>query len=155
MDARTDLFSLGVVLYELATGQLPFDGETPSDVLAAILKSEPADTDGLPVARCLSAYCCAGVTQRTQCALPVGGGNVARPARVAAASELATPTPRPHPLLPPTRALPVRTQSSAEYLVNEIKRHKLGVSAVLLALLLNVALVYLFVVRTTSPCQRR
>ena len=41
VDARTDIWSLGVVLYEMLTRGTPFAGETPSDVIAAILKSEP------------------------------------------------------------------------------------------------------------------
>jgi eukaryotic-like serine/threonine-protein kinase len=41
VDARSDLFSLGVVLYEMIGGRLPFTGPTPSDVLAAVLHHEP------------------------------------------------------------------------------------------------------------------
>jgi non-specific serine/threonine protein kinase len=40
-DARTDLFSLGTVLYQAASGALPFQGDTSADVLAAILNNEP------------------------------------------------------------------------------------------------------------------
>jgi eukaryotic-like serine/threonine-protein kinase len=41
VDARTDIFSLGVVLYEMISGRAPFQGATTSDVIAAILTEEP------------------------------------------------------------------------------------------------------------------
>ena len=41
VDHRTDIFSLGVTLYEMLAGSRPFEGATASDVMAAVLINEP------------------------------------------------------------------------------------------------------------------
>ena len=46
-DHRSDIFSLGCILYELLTGRQAFEGETASEILASVLKSEP-DLSRLP-----------------------------------------------------------------------------------------------------------
>jgi len=64
VDARSDVFSLGIILYELATGVRPFAGDTPMSVMSAIMKDTPKSVTevrpGLPrelskiVNRCLA-----------------------------------------------------------------------------------------------------
>jgi serine/threonine protein kinase/Tfp pilus assembly protein PilF len=46
-DARTDLFSLGTVIYQMATGKAPFQGETTAVVFEAILNRDPAPVNEL------------------------------------------------------------------------------------------------------------
>lgn len=77
VDARSDIFSLGILFYEMLTGFPPFTGETPAEVLSSIIKdAAPAVSElrgGTPrelsrlVARCLSK----DPSRRTQNALDI------------------------------------------------------------------------------------
>jgi serine/threonine protein kinase len=42
VDSRSDIFSFGAVLYEMINGRAPFTGDTPKDLIAAIMKEKPA-----------------------------------------------------------------------------------------------------------------
>jgi len=58
-DARSDIFSFGVVLYELLSGRQAFSGNSAIEIMAAIMRDEPAPLDAPPelgriVARCLA-----------------------------------------------------------------------------------------------------
>ncbi|HSE38326.1 MAG TPA: protein kinase [Blastocatellia bacterium] len=47
VDGRSDIFSLGVTIYQMITGRLPFEGDSNGDVLVAILEAEPTPLSAL------------------------------------------------------------------------------------------------------------
>ena len=68
VDRRTDVFSLGVILYELLTGQRPFQGETAHELFEQILNAEPlapSQFDGLIPAE-IERICLKSIEKRAQ-----------------------------------------------------------------------------------------
>ena len=65
MDKRADIWAFGCVLYELLTGKQAFQGETVTEILAAVLKGEP-DWQAAPgdYSTKHSSYCCGAACRR-------------------------------------------------------------------------------------------
>src|SRR5215469_5808446 len=169
VDARSDIFSLGVVIYEMVAGCQPFEGPTFSDVIAAILTQQPPLLDQyLPNAphelqRIASKALAKSRDDRYQSAqdmvadlkrlrreldintsasgaTAVAGGSTAAGISRASGDRFVDET---IPTRRITTADHTRPLTSAEYLINGIKRHETGAGAVLLALLVAVAGVFL------------
>lgn len=96
LDPRTDLFSLGVVLYEMATGRLPFRGDTITETITKIVRDEPERPMGVSpelaeiIRRCLEkdrerrfsrAEDLAGALERQQAIAPTAPYTRQSPAR--------------------------------------------------------------------------
>ncbi len=146
-DARADLFSLGVVLYEMLAGRPPFAGVNAIDVMAAILDREPPPLDQQVPAelqRIVSKALRKDREQRYQTSkdLLLDLRDCREELAFAAKLERAGQAEKKEAVTEPAAAVPtnetaaVNTTSSASIILSEIKRHKRGVTAALAVLVL-------------------
>jgi serine/threonine protein kinase len=160
LDARTDIFSFGVVLHEIIAGRPPFRGASPSDVIASILTREPepllrvAPDAPHELERIVSKALekdreeryqvikellldlkklkrrLEFEAERVRTAEPLSNQSTAEAVGASTAGKLAAET---------VEAGAIRTNSSAEYLVGELKRHKWVAVLITAALAIAIA----------------
>lgn len=176
VDARTDIFSLGVVIYEMVAGKRPYDGETATDVIAAILDRNPPPlahyTSGVPealewiVLKALRK----NREERYQTARGLLNDLRALKQRVEFEFELersVSPGPMAtvrvaHSAVATVKDLAAQsdeiaaapTLSSAEYIVTEFKRHKRAVGIIIIAFVLAVAAAWFYIHRPQVLSER-
>ncbi|MBL8823685.1 MAG: serine/threonine protein kinase [Planctomycetia bacterium] len=138
VDARSDLFSLGIVLYRLCTGKLPFPGETVADVISKLATQDaPTVKEVSPHTPTKLSRLIERMMKKDPKDRPPDAMNVARLLEIIEAEEQASPTPAPKPikeeLSSPTVVLP--------QLVNPLKPWL--IASVVLNVVLLMALVFM------------
>ena len=162
IDARSDIFSFGVVLYEMLSGKQPFEGENALDVIGSILNKEPVPIQQLlpevsqEIGRIISKTLKKDREERYQTAkdLLIDLKDVKqdleiqnKPERTVAPNREESKT----QIFNATTSDAAHTTSSAEYVVSEIKSHKSSFTIGLIVLLLaSIGLGYRFFTSRSS-----
>lgn len=170
VDARSDVFSLGVVTYEMIAGRAPFEGETPSDVISFILQVDAAPltrfSQDVPseLERIVTKALAKDKEERYQTVkdMLIDLKRLKRGQEVDTEIERsispdATRGPAGSAVTGPTKSpsssgeVSARSTSSAEYILSEIRRHKRGAALVLAAVFVLVAgLAYILYFATSN-----
>jgi serine/threonine protein kinase len=171
VDARTDVFSLGVVLYEMVAGSPPFSGKTAADIMTEVLNREQlplshsVPTAPIELQRMVSKALRKDRDERYQTVKDLlldlkslrrelEISNTSNYSVSSGASNLKAAGYETQPLqqtapidIPSTDPQVVHTTSSAEYIVTQIKRHKRGILLTLAAIAVSFVAVLAFTKR--------
>lgn len=157
VDARTDIFSLGVVLYELVAGRAPFEGATMNDVIAAILGKDPPplarywpEAPGA-MERIVAKALHKNREERYQTVrdLQLDLKSLGKEIDIANKSEGLHASDASSDRQTAESASP-RVVSSAEYIVTQLKRHRRGALITLAILILAAAAVFFYFSRAPA-----